>query len=110
VGVIYQIASTGGARIATVAGLLSTGSKKAKWWIPSDKYVIKYRANEVANIAPELEIIRQLILSGEYCLVWATKLLLAAIGLVFPALVLGYKSFNCSMYHAPVPRLIEKFV
>ncbi len=30
VGVIYQIASTGGARIATVAGLLSTGSKKAK--------------------------------------------------------------------------------
>ncbi len=66
VGVIYQIASTGGAQIATVAGLLSTGSKKAKWWIPSDKYVIKCRANEVANIAPELEIIRQLILSGEY--------------------------------------------
>jgi hypothetical protein len=29
VGVIYQIESTGGARIATVAGLLSTGSKKA---------------------------------------------------------------------------------
>jgi hypothetical protein len=66
VGVIYQIAGTGGARIATVAGLLSTGSKKAKWWIPSDKYVIKYRANKVANIAPELEIIRQSILSGEY--------------------------------------------
>jgi hypothetical protein len=66
VGVIYQIASTGGAWIATVAGLLSTGTKKAKWWIPSDKYVIKYQANEVDNIAPELEIIRQLILSGEY--------------------------------------------
>jgi hypothetical protein len=29
VGMIYQIASTGGARIATFAGLLSTGSKKA---------------------------------------------------------------------------------
>jgi hypothetical protein len=66
VGVIYQIASTGGARIAFVAGLLSTGTKKAKWWIPSDKYVIKYWANKVANIDPELEIIRQLILSGEY--------------------------------------------
>ncbi len=66
VGVIYQIASTGGARIATVAGLFSTGTKKAKWWIPSDKYVIKYRVNKVANIAPKLEIIRQLILSGEY--------------------------------------------
>ncbi len=66
VGVIYQIASTGGARIATVTGLLSTGSKKANWWIPSDKYAIKYRANNIANIAPELEIIRQSILSGEY--------------------------------------------
>jgi hypothetical protein len=66
VGVIYQIASTGGARIATVAGLLSTGSKKANWWIPSNKYVIKYRANKVANIASELEIIWQLILSGDW--------------------------------------------
>ncbi len=66
VGVIYQIASSGGARIAPVTGLLSTGSKKANWWIPSNKYVIKYCADEVANIAPELEIIQQLILSGEY--------------------------------------------
>jgi hypothetical protein len=41
------------------------------------------------------------------CLVWATELLLAAIGLVFLALVLGYNSFNCSMYQVPVPRLIE---
>ncbi len=41
VGVMYQIASTGGARIATAAGLLSTGSKKANWWIPSNEYVIK---------------------------------------------------------------------
>jgi hypothetical protein len=66
VGVIYQIASTGGARIATVAGLLSTGSKKANWWIPSKKYIIKYCANNNANISPDLEIIRQSILSGEY--------------------------------------------
>ncbi len=66
VGVIYQIASTGGARIATVTGLLSTGPKKVNWWIPSDKYVIKYCANNIANIAPELEIIRQSILSDEY--------------------------------------------
>ncbi len=45
-----------------------------------------------------------------YCLVWATELSLAAIGLVFPALVLGYKLFNCSIYQVPVPTLIEKFV
>ncbi len=66
VGMIYQIASTGGARIATSTGLLSTGSKKANWWIPSDKVVIKYLANEISNISPKLEIIRQSILSGEY--------------------------------------------
>ncbi len=58
VDVIFQIASSGGAQIATLAGLLSTGSKKANWWIPANKYVIKYPANKVANIAPELEIIR----------------------------------------------------
>ncbi len=45
-----------------------------------------------------------------YHLVWATELSLAAIGLVFPALVLGYKSFNCLMYQVPVPTLIDKFV
>ncbi len=39
-------------------------------------------------------------------LVWATELSLAAIGLVFPVLVLGYKSFNHSMYQVPVPTLI----
>ncbi len=39
----------------------------------------------------------------KYRLVWATKVALAAICLIFPALVLGYKSFNVSMYHVPVP-------
>ncbi len=38
-----------------------------------------------------------------YRLVWATKVALVAICLVLPALVLGYKSFNVSMYHVPVP-------
>ncbi len=45
-----------------------------------------------------------------YCLVWTTELLLAEIGLVFPALVLGYKLFNCSMCQVPVPKLIDYFV
>jgi hypothetical protein len=66
VGVIHQIASTGGAWIATVTELLSTVSKKANWWIPSDNYVIKYCVNKIANISPELEIIQQSILTGEY--------------------------------------------
>jgi hypothetical protein len=59
---------------------------------------------------PEFLDLFKLLSTVWYHLVWATKLLLASIGLVFPALVLGYKSFHCSMYHVPVPTLIEKFV
>lgn len=66
VGVIYEMKSTGGARIATVAGMLSSGTTKGNWWIPSDQYVVNYKPHEVANIPPKLEEIRQAILSGEY--------------------------------------------
>ncbi len=45
-----------------------------------------------------------------YCLVWATTLLLTVIGLIFSVLVSGYNSFNCSMYHVPVPTLFIQFV
>ena len=66
VGVIYKMKSTGGARVATVAGMLSSGTKKDNWWIPSDQYVVNYKPHEVANIPPKLEEIQQAILSGEY--------------------------------------------
>jgi hypothetical protein len=66
VGVMYQISHFGGAQIATVAELLSSGSRKGNWWIPSNQYVIKYCANKMTNIAPKLEIIQQSILFGEY--------------------------------------------
>jgi hypothetical protein len=68
------------------------------------KCVESYESAKVCLISPEMYYYPL------YCLVWATKLLLAAIGLVFPELVLGYKSFNCSMYHVSVPTLIERFV
>ena len=99
VGVIYQIAGTGGARIATVAGLLSTGSKKAKWWIPSDKYVIKYRANKVANIAPELEIIWRLILSGEYNDKSATRCTIQEVHQVITEAISPCRKSKCTCAH-----------
>jgi hypothetical protein len=52
-------------------------------------------------------ILRVFRIRRVYLLVWATKLSLAAIGLVFPVLVLGYNAFNCSMYHEPVPKLFS---
>jgi hypothetical protein len=55
VGVIYEMKSTGGARVATVAGMLSSGTKKGNWWILSDQYVVNYKPHEVANIPSKLE-------------------------------------------------------
>ena len=51
---IYKVSKFGGARIATIAGILSTGTRKTRWWIPTDQYALKYGANEVANITPDL--------------------------------------------------------
>ena len=53
-GVIYELSKHGGARVATVAGILSHGNRKMKWWIPSDQYVVKYRVGDEGNIPPEL--------------------------------------------------------
>ncbi len=56
----------GGARIATIAGNISSGSRKRPWWIPADQYAMKYGANEEANITPQLMQIRDAILAGTY--------------------------------------------
>ncbi len=56
----------GGARIATVTGILSTGSGKGQWWIPTDQYAIVYGATEEPNITPQLMQIREAILVGTY--------------------------------------------
>lgn len=66
VGVVYQVSTYGGARIATIAGLLSSGQKKGPWWIPADQYAIRYGANDEANIGPQLSTIREAILAGTY--------------------------------------------
>ncbi len=54
---------------------------------PSNEEV-RVRLDCSAKIQADLESLRD-----DYHLVWATELLLAAIGLVFPALVLGYNFF-----------------
>jgi hypothetical protein len=45
VGIIYEVSKYGSARIATVAGLLSSGPRKGVWWIPADQYALKYGAS-----------------------------------------------------------------
>jgi hypothetical protein len=64
VGVVYEVSTYGGARITTIAGLLSSGSRKGPWWIPADQYAIRYSANDEANIPPQLLAIREAILRG----------------------------------------------
>jgi hypothetical protein len=66
VGVIYKVSKFGGARIATIAGILSSGSKKGPRGIPSDQYALRYSANEDASITPQLTEIHVAILAGTY--------------------------------------------
>ncbi len=54
VGDIYKVSKFGNARIAMIAGILSTGTKQGPWWIPADQYIIRYGANKEANITPQL--------------------------------------------------------
>ena len=66
VGVIYEVSKFGSARISTVAGMLSTGIRKTPWWIPTDQYALKHGVNKVANITPDLMLIREAILAETY--------------------------------------------
>jgi hypothetical protein len=66
VGVIYEVSTFGGARIATIAGIVSSGSRKGPWWIPANQYAIRYGANNEANITPQLKQICEAILVGTY--------------------------------------------
>jgi hypothetical protein len=66
VGVIFEVSKYGGARIAIITGILSSGQRKRPWWIPSDQYAIRYSANKDANITPQLMEIRTTILRGTY--------------------------------------------
>ena len=66
VRVIYKVSTFGGARIATIAGLLSAGQRKGPWWIPADQYVIRYGASKEANITTQLKLIHAAILAGIY--------------------------------------------
>ena len=56
----------GGARVATIAGILSCGQKKTKWWIPSDQYIVKYSVEDEPNISTELKAIRDAVIGGTY--------------------------------------------
>ncbi len=49
-GVIYEMSTFSGARIALIAGILSTGTRKGTWWIPADQYIMRYSANEEATL------------------------------------------------------------
>jgi hypothetical protein len=63
VGVIYEMSTFRSARIAMIDGILLTGTRKGPWWIPVDQYIMRYSANEEANITPQLMQIREAILA-----------------------------------------------
>jgi hypothetical protein len=77
--------------------LLETPAKTNKITCHNTKETVNTRENcsHHGYVPTQKEYNHQFICyhQNPYCLVWATELLLAAIGLVFPALVLGYNFF-----------------
>jgi hypothetical protein len=65
VGIIYKMKALGGAQVAAAVSLLAQSGKK-DWWIPDDQYILRYKPNEDAPIAVELQKIRESILDGTY--------------------------------------------
>ena len=58
---------TGSVLIVTEHGLIANGnSSKSEFWIPSDKYQLKYNPNETANINENLEKIKIGIIDGSF--------------------------------------------
>ncbi len=65
VGIIYRMKITGGAQVATSAGLLVQSLKK-DFWISNDQYVVRYKPDEDAAIPPKLQKIRESINHSTY--------------------------------------------
>ena len=68
IGVVYQIKDvTGGVLVVTEHGILTNGTSKDKdFWIPSDRYQLKYKPNEMSNITTALEKIKTSILNQSF--------------------------------------------
>ena len=67
IGVVYQIKDvTGGVLVVTEHGILTNGtSKDTDFWIPSDRYQLKYKPNEMSNITTALEKVKTSILKNQ---------------------------------------------
>ena len=65
VGIVYKFKESGGAQVATVAGLLVQSGKK-DWWIPDDQYILRYKPDEEGPIESSLQEIRDSIRNGTY--------------------------------------------
>jgi len=65
VGIVYKFKESGGAQVATVAGLLVQSGKK-DWWIPDDQYILRYKPDEEGPIDSRLREIRASIHNGTY--------------------------------------------
>ena len=53
IGVVTAANETGAVKVVCEHGMLSHKGS-SQWWIPSDKYKVIAKADEVANISPEL--------------------------------------------------------
>ena len=66
IGIVYQVKETGGALIVCEHGVLTAGNSKSEFWVASDRYVLRYKPDESANVSAALESIRTDITSETF--------------------------------------------
>lgn len=63
---IVTVKDHGAVKVVTENGVLTHSSSKNEYWIPSDKYSLKYNSTESANISSSLETIRVAVVKGDF--------------------------------------------
>ena len=67
VGIVYEAKQeTGGVLVCCEHGVISHDGSKGNYWVPYDKYKIVAQRDATIPIPPELQAIRNIVLSGEY--------------------------------------------
>ena len=65
-GVVFDCKETGGVRICTQWGVITMGLSQNDYWIPRNRYVVRFRPDEDAVIDNELQTLKDQVLEGNF--------------------------------------------
>jgi hypothetical protein len=66
-GIVYAVKEeTGGILVCCEHGVITHSGTKADYWVPSDKYSIKAKRDQMLPLPSELQEVRDMVLAGKY--------------------------------------------